>query len=122
MIPKFSSLKQPPCYYISWFCGSGIWIWFGWVIILLCVVSQNQTTMLVTGWCSAGGWSGKSETASLTCLAPWSDGWQAGLCWDWEPGQLHMASSAWWPQESQISCTATQGPRVSDLANKVYAA
>lgn len=68
------------------------------------------------------GQSGRSETASVTCLAPCSDGWKAGRSWDWRQENLHVASPAWWPQDSQISYVAAQGPRVTDLANNMYVA
>lgn len=82
--------------------------------------SVNGDCLLAfNGWM---GWSRRSETASLTHLAPCSGGWKAGFSWDWGPENLHVASRAWWPQDSQLAYAAAQGPRVTDLANKGYSA
>lgn len=79
MIPKLSVLKQKPCHYLSWFCGSGIWIWLGWVILLFRIVSTEVACSY-----SMGGWAGLEVGDSLNhmfgTLLRWVEGWtQLGL-------------------------------------------
>lgn len=85
MTLQFSSLQQPPLYYLSWFCGSEIWAELNWAVLPFLLV-----LMWVICWYSCA-WSG---LAGLRWLYSYVSLWAgiAGSFWKVLEGQALLRS------------------------------